>query len=267
MSNCDQIDPLVTPYIDGELAAHDCARVEQHLQACEPCRMRVTAERSVCHLLRRSKAELHRARVPQSLRQAVQAGRPAPPVVRFPAATAAAAVGARRAWRDRRLAVAAMFLLVVGGAVAYRATVGATRAMAAELTADHMKCFMVNNVLHTHESVAEVEAYLRSGFDWQATLPEHEPAPAPAPHEDLEVVGARPCFYEHGKVAHIMYRHRGLPVSIFMLPGVEYERNLVHTLGHDAVIWADAGRTFVLIAKAPRADVEKIATMVQASLR
>ncbi len=34
----------------------------------------------------------------------------------------------------------------------------------------------------------------------------------------LELVGARPCLYGEGRVAHIMYRHHGVPVSLFMLP-------------------------------------------------
>lgn len=267
MSNCDHIDSLVTPYIDGELAGDDRSLVEQHLQMCGPCRARVETEQSVCHLLRLRKSELRQAGAPAGLRARIQP--PAPPrVVPFPvvastAPPAAPVAATPRRVGYRRLAIAATLLLGLGGAITYRATVGATRAIAAELTADHVKCFMVNNVLHPHESVAEVEAYMRTGFDWEATLPQ----PAPAPHDDLEVIGSRPCFYEHGKVAHIMYHHKGLPVSIFMLPGIEYERNLVHTMGHDAVVWAADGRTFVLIAKAPRAEVERIAAVVQASLR
>lgn len=288
MSNCDHIDSLVTPYIDGELPAHDHALVEEHLRACAPCRARVTAEQTVCHLVHRRRTELQQVQAPASLRAKMALARPRPTVVSFPAATssattaaptmpptmspaaaspsftsvAAARAAAHRPFSYRRLAIAALFVLVVGGAVTYRATVGATQAMAAELAADHMKCFMVNNVLHTHESVADVEAYMRSGFDWPVTLPTPQQAAGAA----LEVVGSRPCFYEHGKVAHIMYHHKGLPVSIFMLPGVEYERSLVRAMGHDAVVWAEEGRTFVVIAQAPRADVERIATFVQASL-
>jgi anti-sigma factor RsiW len=145
--------------------------------------------------------------------------------------------------------------------VVYRATFGATQAIAAELTADHMKCLVLNAVMRTHDSVADVQADLRSGFGWTAQLPEHAEA------EGLELVGSRPCLYEHGKIAHIMYRHNGVPVSIFMLPGGRQPRELVSALGHDAVIWSDGERTFVLIARAPRADVERVASFVQASLR
>lgn len=167
------------------------------------------------------------------------------------------------AWRERlpRVAVAATLLLAIGGVAAYRATAGATQAIAAELTADHLKCFLMNGVLATHETEAEAEAYLRSAFDWHAELPD-DPQEA-----DMELVGSRWCLYEHGKVAHVMYKHNGVPVSIFMLPGTTRERSLTRALGHDAVVWADGQRTFVLVAKAPRAEIQEVATFVQNTLR
>ena len=64
-----------------------------------------------------------------------------------------------------------------------------------------------------------------------------------------------------------MYRHRGIPVSIFMVPGEEHRQELVKVFGHDAVIWSEPGRTFVLIAQAEGDDAQKVATFVKASLR
>lgn len=264
MSDCTSIDPLVTPYIDGELLDSERRVVEAHLERCPPCRTRVSAERSACDLLKSRKAELCRTLLaPPALRAHCASARPQPGVVPF---RPPPPMSAARPFRVRRLAVAATFLLMIAGGLAYRATLGATEAMAAELAADHVKCFMLNTVLRTHESISDVEAYLRSGFAWEAELPPAGAHPV-ADRDTLDIVGARPCFYEHGKVAHIMYRHRGVPVSVFMLPGAHHEHELVHVFGHEAVIWADAHRTFVLIAKAPRAEVEKVAAFVQASLR
>ena len=54
--------------------------------------------------------------------------------------------GARRTWRSRLvpLALAATLVLIVGGAFVYQLTAASTNVMAAELTADHMKCFAMN---------------------------------------------------------------------------------------------------------------------------
>jgi peroxiredoxin len=47
MSECTDLDALVTPYIDEEIPSVDRARLEQHLAQCPPCHARVDAERRV----------------------------------------------------------------------------------------------------------------------------------------------------------------------------------------------------------------------------
>jgi len=256
MSSCTRFDSLVTPYLDGALEGADLAFVDTHLSKCAPCRARVEVERSVCTLIASRRVELQAGPVPAGL------------VLRCRAASTsllpvAPTVSSSAAWWQTwsfRLAVAAAAILSVG-AVTYRATVGQGQGVVAELAADHMKCFLMNSVLGTHHDTEIVEEEMRSRFDWVAHLPEH---PETA---DLELVGSRPCLYERGTIAHIMYRHHGLPVSIFMLPGHLLDGSVRHALGHDAVMWSDANRTFVLVARAPRAEVEQVATFVQASLR
>jgi anti-sigma factor RsiW len=90
--------------------------------------------------------------------------------------------------------------------------------------------------------------------------------PEDASTAGLELVGARPCLYGEGRVAHIMYRHEGHPVSLFMLPQTERAQALVEVFGHEAVIWCANKRTFVLVAREPRRDVERMAAFVQAAL-
>ena len=94
---------------------------------------------------------------------------------------------------------------------------------------------------------------------------------APLPEDPgrggLELVGARPCLYGKGKIAHIMYRQNGSPVSLFMLPRTERAAEFVQVLGHRAVIWCANNRTFVLVARESRDEVERMASAVQASLR
>ena len=52
-----------------------------------------------------------------------------------------------------------------------------------------------------------------------------------------------------------------------MLPKTARTDELVEVLGHEAEIWCAGDRTFVLVAREPRADVERMASFVQASLR
>jgi anti-sigma factor RsiW len=255
MSDCASIDPLVTPYVDGEIAPDERQRIEAHLRRCPPCDSRVMAERAVRRLIQRQRPALCGERASPVLRAAC-AGMRACSRGQAPGAT-------RAAWRASLVpfALAATLFLIVGGAFLYEATDLSARVMAAELTADHVKCFTMNGVLHTHDSPAAVQSSMLSGFGWRMQVP-----PA-LEHLGLELVGSRPCLYGQGRIAHLMYLHHGQPVSVFMLPNALRTDEVVEVLGHEAVIWSIGGRTFVLIAREPRAEVERMASTVQAAMR
>ena len=259
MSDCASIDPLITPYVDGELAAGDRDRVHHHLLACPPCHARVSSEQVIQRLISARKSALRGDRAPDALRARCgalaleRAGQPA-----FGLGPAAA----RGAWRARvaPLALAAGLVLIVAGAFVYQATATSSRVMAAELTADHMKCFTMNGLLGTRQAAETVESSLASGFGWRTHLPERPD------REGLELVGSRRCLYGEGRTAHIMYRHNGHPVSLFMLPRNRGENEVVDVFGHEATIWSAGDRTFVLITREPMAEVQRLASFVRAAV-
>jgi len=271
MSSCQIIDPLVTPFVDGELADADRRLVDEHLRKCASCHSRVRAEQTV-HTLIRARAQALKPPAPEPLRtrclalaaragdDAIAAAAPPPRAAsdRFPTSFP---IVPRSAWSARvaPYALAASLVLVVGGAFAV-ATENSARLLAAELTADHVKCFALNRALGTHQASTAVESSMASGFNWPVHLPDN---PAEA---CLELVGSRPCLYAEGKIAHIMYRHDGRPVSLFMLPNASRAHQLVRVLGHEAAVWCVGKRTFVLLAREPRPEVERMASFVQASM-
>jgi len=281
MSDCQRIDPLVTPFVDEELPATDREAIAQHLRVCPPCSSRVAAEQAVRDFIRRHKPVLEAAAPPESLRTACArlagskastspGASSAAPATRGPAEPSrfhSAGDRARGAlpatWRARLtpVALAASLVLIVGAAFLYQATEKSARIMAAELAADHLKCYAMNSLLRTHHAPEVVEGAMLAGFGWQMHLPDN---PEQA---GLELVGARPCLYGEGKVAHIMYTHQGRPVSLFMLPNASRSRELVKVLGHEAAIWCVGRRTFVLIAREPRPEIERMASFVQAGLQ
>lgn len=274
MSDCASIDPLVTAYVDDELGEADRTTIDRHLGVCEPCRSRVGAEQNVRALLLRERAAFCGARAPAVLgarcRAAVVAGAPPAEIVplrpRHRSPLELTISGARRA---APIAIAATVLLAVGAAAVYQASGSSVRVLAAELAADHVKCAAMNRLTGTepepHEAAeAGVEQLLASSFAWDARLPE-----APE-REGLELVGSRVCLYGRGRVAHIMYRdirHLGQMVSVFMIPGQVRTAELVRSLGHEASVWSDGRRTFVLMARQSRPEVERLASFVHQSLR
>jgi len=265
MSECTSIDPLVTPYVDGELSGPDRARVDDHMRRCAPCYSRIAAEGAVRDLVRERRSALTMERASASLRLACSglAGRSD---LKTAGSSAAAEQIAGRSWLPSwrslaPIALAASLVLLVAGAFLYQATLHSSRVLAAELTADHLKCFTANSILGTHDRPAAVESSMLSAFGWQLHLPAEFDA------SGYELVGARRCLYGEGKIAHLMYRDEGRPVSIFMLPSSVREEELVEVLGHEAAIWSSGDRTFVLVTRGSRAEVEKMATFVKAALQ
>jgi anti-sigma factor RsiW len=267
MSDCTSIDPLVTPYVDGELSVPDRTRVDEHLRRCAPCYSRIAAEGAVRDLMRARKSGLSMERASESLRSYCNGltGRSSDEAGRagdaMPAATARAAGWLPTQWTVGPLALAATLVLVVAGAFLSQATHYSSRLLAAELAADHVKCFTANSILGTHDAPAAVESSMLSAFGWQLHLPKQLDA------SGYELVGARRCLYGEGKVAHLMYRDEGRPVSIFMLPQSMRAEELVEVLGHEAAIWSSGDRTFVLVTRGSRDDVQKMATIVKAALQ
>jgi anti-sigma factor RsiW len=258
MPDCTVIDPLVTPYVDGELPAADRATVEEHVRACPPCRSRVTAEQAVHGLIETRRPALCRDTAPARLH-----ARCAELAAAVPRAPGHSAAIARPGWRTRLapLGMAATLVLIVGAAFLYQLTERSNRVMAAELTADHVKCFMLNSALGTAQSAEDVERSMAAKFGWDAQLPD-DPGRA-----GLELVGERTCLYGEGRVAHIMYHRGGRPVSLFMLPKDARQEEVVAALGHQAAIWSVGDRAFVLVAKEPRAELERMSSFVRAGLQ
>jgi anti-sigma factor RsiW len=270
MSDCRKLDPLVTPYVDGELDARARAEVDDHLRHCPPCHSRVAAEQSVRELLQTKREALKHECAPGSLKARCAGSARLQPSAGFEEARGVARPKPRatiasrlkpRANLLRPFALAASLTVLVGGSFLYQVTERSSRVMAAELVADHVKCFGLNRMLGTQESLAAVEGSLASSFDWRVRLPER-------PQQiGLELVGARPCLYGNGRVAHIMYRHNGEPVSVFMLPKTQRKDGVLDVMGHECAIWSEGDRTFVLVAREPRVEVARVASFVQASLR
>src|SRR5579864_2147121 len=126
--DCKAIDPLVTPFVDGELPLDDRRRVEQHLTVCPPCHSRLAAEQAVHDAVASQRSHfmscaprLLRARCEAAARRE-RAGVP-PPRTR--------AEGLRRLWSTSLapIALAASLVVVVGGAFVYQLTDSSATAM------------------------------------------------------------------------------------------------------------------------------------------
>ncbi|HXD75651.1 MAG TPA: zf-HC2 domain-containing protein, partial [Vicinamibacterales bacterium] len=124
MSDCKSIDPLITPYVDGEIDHAARTRVDDHVRRCPPCHSRVTAERAVRELMHVRRREISSEAAPDALRTRCGAladrSRSVLGARRFSGATEVRARGFSRAFKP--LAIAAGVLLAVGGVSLYELT-------------------------------------------------------------------------------------------------------------------------------------------------
>ena len=264
MSDCLSIDPHITPYIDGDIGALERRLVDEHVRVCPPCHSRVAAEQAVRELMHTKRLELAGGTASAALRDrcaALQHQRAAWSLVGSRAGAPAGA-GLAHVLRARLapLALAAGVVAVVGGGSLYLLTGRSSQLLAAELTADHVKCFGMNSLIGVNADPAAAEGAMVSTFGW------HMPLPEAAQRAGMELLGARVCLYGRGLAAHIMYRHNGQPVSVFMIPKMTRADAVVDVMGHEAAIWSSGGRTFVLIAREPEDEMSRMTAIVQAAL-
>jgi anti-sigma factor RsiW len=244
MRTCRKIEPLVTPFVDGEATAEQQQEVSRHLGVCSPCEADAAAQQTARTVLRARAPELG-AKAPDALRArcaalAASAGAPRGRVLAFPR---------RVSWP---LAMAATLVLAVSGAMLY-GVARPVEAAAAQLALDHLKCFALFD-RPSHLRASDVRDELRRRHGWEIALPDEDHAAG------LTLVGGRRCMYIDGSVAHILYKRGDEPVSLFVLPpDSKVMGGEVDVLGYSAVAFRRGGRTYVVLAHRPRADVAEMA--------
>jgi anti-sigma factor RsiW len=242
-SDCRLIAERLASYVDGLLAPGDQADVEGHLAACQPCRSAALHERAARTVLRDRAATLRHEPLPPGLRSRCEAlaREHARPPARAWATRAALAL---RASTPRLVPVSLTAILIVftGTALLSLATQRSNTVLAAQLTADHAKCFkLFGGEGSATADAVRLEQMLADRYGWDVHVP---PSSASA---GVELVGARRCLYADGRIPHVMYRVNGRNVSLYMLEGVERRDADVTSFGHRSRIWSRGATTYVLV--------------------
>src|SRR6185436_12006252 len=116
---------------------------------------------------------------------------------------------------------------------------------AAQLTADHVKCFgLFRPDAGDSMDAAQAERMLASRFGLDVHVPPSSGADA------VELVKARRCLYADGRIPHLMYQANGQDISLFVLEGETRAPAELTAFGHHTRIWSRGGNTFVLITPA-----------------
>ncbi|HEY9466816.1 MAG TPA: zf-HC2 domain-containing protein [Vicinamibacterales bacterium] len=229
---CRHVSEQLTSYVDEQLDTTRREEVERHLDECASCRSAVARERGGQTVLRHHAQRLREEPLPPGLRSRCESL-----VHEHTSATSVA--GWRRTLVPTVLSV--ILLVFTASAIFSLATRRSDAVLAAQLTADHSKCFKLFVAGNPPEMDAhEVEEMLTREYGWKIHVP---------PSVDgLQLVGARRCLYADGLIPHVMYRAAdGQDLSLFVLNGVTRNPSELVTFGHRSQIWTKNNTTFVLV--------------------
>ncbi len=249
MPTCADIQPLITAVLDSEATAAERETVAGHLRECARCRGRAADEDAGRRILR-ERAQALQIEAPDALRLRCQ-----------PAPDSPAPVAARPPWFRPALRVMPLWataVLVVGilaGVVAFAGR-GST-VFAAGLALDHVKCFALFEGTSGPGDPGTIEGRLKASYGWTLAVPAGSAALG------LRLVGGRRCLSTDGRVAHILYRHDGHALSLFVVPGTSRAAAQVAVVGHEAIIWSRAGTTYVVLSREPPSEVARVAAYVR----
>jgi anti-sigma factor RsiW len=243
MSKCQDLEPLLAPYVDGESPSGDRASVAAHLDRCPPCRDRVAGERVAREVVMARRQEL-RPCASEHLRARCAAHRLRRSAV-FPLRA--------RAWVP--LSLVATLVLAVGGVFVFGLNDN-VEAVAAGLTLDHVRCFQVAPERLTHADAVSAGRTWAARHGWSLQVPGSSPAAG------LELLGVRRCVTASGSTAHLLYKWNGEPLSVFVLPRLlrhhAQQEQIVEHFGHEAVIWSAGDRTYVLLTQPGHSDLAPV---------
>lgn len=259
MKDCRDIEPLKAPFVDGDTAPSDRAAVEAHLTRCGRCRDDVAVERAAREALAARRDDL-RPLASEHLKQRCVA-HAASAMARGGAAAAGVVKGrvpVYRRWVP--MSVAATLVLALTGVFMFGLT-QKSQALAFQMTLDHVKCARFTNEPAHVDTAVEEQRWLAK-YGWPVRVA------ASSPEVALRLRAVRRCAVTDGRVAHLLYDWQGRPLSVYILPVDAIHGSAeVHRFGHDAVIWAQNGRTYVLLSRARRRpDLDGLVRYVKANV-
>jgi anti-sigma factor RsiW len=242
--DCARVVRHVSAFIDLMLPADEHTAVATHLATCPSCQQIERVERAGSSLLRAKAPALKNVPLPPGLRT-----RCAATVIE------AAAPRAASGWAWLRPAVVIVALLgVTATALVVLGPSRSTTLLAAELVADHLKCFaLFESGTGRSANPALVKAMLRDRYGWDVDVPGSSGA------DNLRLDGARRCLYGDGPIPHVMYQAHGQNVSLFVLEGRNRATADLTVLGHRAKIWTRGGTTYVMVASTAAGTLSEVA--------
>jgi anti-sigma factor RsiW len=250
--NCDEVNPWLNSYVDGELDLSRNLEVETHLRGCAPCSAKVEELRQLGQTLQDPEF-YHRA--PTTLRQRVRASlRPA--------------LSSRREVETRvlrSLAVAACFGLVavlIWGVQRHLVARPGEDLLAQEVVANHIRSLLLDELPRVDKASTE-QHEVKPWFNGRVPF---SPAVRNLDSEGYELVGGRLDYFNNHRVAAVVYKHRKHPINLFTWPepGHPDEPPRAQSRqGYQVVHWTQNGMTYWAVSDLNEEELMQFAGLMR----
>ena len=254
MDDCRRAADRLASFADDLLPPTERSELEKHLAACPPCRRAAQRERGGRMLLRAHATELTDTPIPPGLRSRCEALAN----TRTPSTRPRVGALLRRPFAPLTAVATAVLLVAVFSLATHRSDT----LLAAQLTADHAKCFRLFARGDAADADArQIEKSLAADYGWNVHVPPSSVA------DGVQLIGARRCVYVDGWIPHVMYRANGHDMSLYMLGGVARPQADVVSLGHRSHMWTRGDTTYVLVWPITAGDLAQATRYVMAAAR
>jgi anti-sigma factor RsiW len=247
---CEEIQPLINGYLDGELDLERNLELERHLENCGVCG---PVKQSVLELRSAIRENVPYFRAPRGLERRVRAA------VREQTRTTPRASPLSWRWIG---AVAAVALVVFATVHLGRNWLGPSHEelIAREIVAGHIRSLMAN---HLSDVVSTDQHTVKPWFDGKLDFapPVVNLAPAGFP-----LVGGRLDYADGRPVAALVYQRRLHIINLFVWPSTEGQNAPVASQtreGYNILHWTQGGMTFWAISDLAADELQTFAAQLR----
>lgn len=240
----------VQAYFDNELDALVAADVERHVEHCPQCRALLDELLALRERLR----ALPRQAAPAALRERIASALPA------------AAPPAVAEWRPRAWRLPAFWLGALGGL-----GTAAAAALAVLLLSPLLSAPLLDEVVAAHvrsllpEHLTDVISTDRHTVKpWFAAHADVSPVVADFGGEGYQLVGGRADYFDHQRVATLVYRHGAHLINVFSWAAGR--QNLPRTAtrsGYHLTCWRDGNLQYCAVSDAGWNELEQLVGLLQ----
>lgn len=230
--NCQQAQPLLDAYGDGELEAGRIHELEQHLQTCAVCASMWRNGQSLKKTLR---SEALHFPAPAELRRRIQTALPSP----VKAATQSSA------WLWNRLTTALSGAFAICLALLWLVRSPGPQPLRQEIVSSHIRSLMANHAM----DVASTDQHTVK--PWFNGKLDFSPPVKNLTAEGFPLVGGRLDYLAGRGVAALIFQRQKHLINLFIWPANEADSKAAvvpSSQGYNLIHWTAAGMTFWAIS-------------------